>query len=119
MSGELQVEIIKSINNPLLSRKEYMIRLIHPKSATPSRDQVRAFLASKLGASIDRVIVKNLKTYYGTNVTLCKAHIYDSPEKIIEPEYIKLRNLPRTERKKALESMKASKTEVKQETKTK
>jgi len=119
MSEGLQIEILKSVNNPLLNRKEYMIRLIHIKSSTPSRDQVRTLLASKLGTSIDRVIVKSLKTHYGTNITLCKAHIYDSPEKIIEPEYIKLRNLPRAERKKVLESMKAGKTEVKQEPKAK
>ncbi len=119
MSENLQIEVIKSVNNPLLSRKEYILKLIHMKSPTPSRDKVRSILASKLGASIDRVIVKSLKTRYGTNVTFCKAHIYNSPEDIIEPEYIKLRNLPRAERKKALEAMKTGKTETKTEQKAK
>ncbi|MGC8948234.1 MAG: hypothetical protein ACP5OK_02715 [Thermoprotei archaeon] len=100
MSEGVQFEIIKSLENPLLERKEYTIKLIHIKSATPSRHNIRAFFASKMGIPIDNVIVKKLKTYYGTNVTFCKIHVYNSPEKIIEPEYVKLRNLPRSERKK-------------------
>lgn len=118
MSEGIQFEIIKSVENPLLERKEYMIKLIHVKSATPSRNSVRAFFASKMGVPVDHVIVKNLRTYYGTNVTFCKIHVYSSPEKIIEPEYIKLRNLPRAERKKVLETMKTGKTETKKEQKS-
>ncbi|MEM3832576.1 MAG: hypothetical protein QW128_03120 [Thermoprotei archaeon] len=118
MGEEIQFEIIKSVENPLLERKEYMIKLIHIKSATPSRHNVRSFFASKMGAPVDNVIVKRLRTYYGTNVTFCKIHVYNSPEKIIEPEYIKLRNLPRSERKKALEAMKTGKSEAKKEQKS-
>jgi ribosomal protein S24E len=97
-----QISVIEEKVNPLMERKEVKIEVA--SKSTPKRDILRKAVASSLKVSIERVYVKSSLSSYGTNVSICKAHVYDDAErgKQIEQKYVQLRNLSRTERKQAI-----------------
>lgn len=106
---EYQMSIIEDRANPLVERRELKIEIA--SKSTPKRDAVRKAVASSLKVPVERVFVKSTLSSYGTNVSVCKVHVYDSEErgKAIEPMYVQLRNLPREERKNAINAQLAAK----------
>ncbi|MCQ5376724.1 MAG: 30S ribosomal protein S24e [Candidatus Methanomethylicia archaeon] len=97
-----QISIIEDKMNPIMERRELKIEVA--SQATPKRDLLRKSIAASLKVPVERVFVKNVVSSFGTNVAICKAHVYESEErgKEIEPKYIQLRNLSRAERKAAM-----------------
>jgi len=92
--SKLSIRKVKTLENPLLYRKEYVLAIIHDASSTPSRDTLREEISKQLGVNKDLVVVRKIKTDFGTNVAKVEVHVYDSREKMleIEPEYILRRN---------------------------
>jgi len=90
----MELKIIEKKENPLLHRIEVRFEVAHPKSKTPTRDEVRSLLAANLNAEKDRVILDSMETPFGAAITRGFAKIYDDVEnaKKIEPEYILIRN---------------------------
>ena len=90
----MEIKIVDKKENPLLHRLEVKFVVSHPKSKTPSRDDVRNLIAANLSAEKNRVILDYMHTPFGANETSGYAKIYDSVEnaKKIEPDYILLRN---------------------------
>ncbi len=107
---DYQISIIEDKANPLMERREYKVEVA--SKTTPKRDVLRKTLASALKTPVERIFVKNVLTSYGTNVTVCKVHVYESAEraKAIEPRHIQLRNLSREERKQAMAAKPAEKS---------
>jgi len=81
---------IKEFENPLLFRKEYIFAVIHEGQPTPSRAQIREELSKLMGVPKDLIVIRRLKTEFGTNVTHAEVHVYENKEKLleIEPKYI-------------------------------
>ena len=99
---EYQMSIIEDRANPLAERRELKIEIA--SKSTPKRDAVRKAVASSLKVPIERVFVKSTLSSYRTNISVSKVHVYENDErgKVIEPNYVQLRNLSREERKNAL-----------------
>ena len=93
----VDLKIINQKRNELLKRLEVKFQVIHEKSGTPTRIQVRRSLANSLDVDEERVYIKKIETKTGTNISICEANIYDSVSEAesIEPEHIILRNRPK------------------------
>jgi len=87
-------EIVSEKYNPLVKRREVVLKIGHVGVGTPSRKVLRAELAKLFNVNVENVYVRKIETENGIGVSLIKAHIYDSPEraKFFEPEYIIKRN---------------------------
>ncbi len=92
--GEFAGEIVEEKYNPLIRRREVVLRIGHVGKGTISRGLLRAELARLYNVSVEHVYVKKIETEYGMGVSLVRAHIYDSPDRAryFEPEYIVKRN---------------------------
>ncbi|KAI1505759.1 putative 40S ribosomal protein S24 [Biscogniauxia marginata] len=79
----------KFIRNPLLSRKQMVVDVLHPSNAGISKQDLREKLATLYKATVDQVSVFGLRTQYGGGKTTGFALVYDSPEamKKFEPKY--------------------------------
>ncbi len=93
----MKIKIISQEQNPLLKRREITFEVEHKETrGTPSRLEVREELASKLKRDAELVYVKKMETRTGTMTAVGEATAYDSVEqaKLVEPEYIIVRNIP-------------------------
>ncbi|MEA2089859.1 MAG: 30S ribosomal protein S24e [Thermoproteota archaeon] len=93
----MKKKVVSEEYNPLLKRKEVIFKIEHEQTAgTPPRLQVRKMLAKLLKTNIDVVYIKKMETKTGTMTTVGTANVYDSVEqaKLVEPEYIIMRNIP-------------------------
>ena len=83
----MKIEIVEERKNPYLDRVETILRIEHPASATPSREDISRFIVDRLGYEPGKVIIKYIKTFTGMNIS--EALIYYYPDGIdwstIEP----------------------------------
>lgn len=109
-SEEYQISIIEDKFNPLLERREVKIEVA--SKSTPKRDLLRKSVAASLKVPLDCVYVRSCLSSFGTNVSVCRVHVYKDPEraKKLEPKHVQLRNLSREERAQALSSQASLKT---------
>ena len=110
----MELKIKKDEYNPLLKRKEVYADVGHENAGSPSRSALRDAVASKYGVKSESVYVVDIHTRTGTQESECIIQVYDdlTTAKLIVPEYLRVRNLPSEERKKAREQ-KAKKKEEK------
>ncbi|RLE51408.1 MAG: 30S ribosomal protein S24e [Candidatus Methanomethylicota archaeon] len=103
---EFHIEIVEKRRNPLIGRLELNVVIHHMGKGTPKRFDIRKAIADQFNTQIDCVYVRNLTTEYGIGRTIGRIHIYDSAEraKLIEPEYLILRNQPPEEKKEEEQS---------------
>ena len=87
-------EVVKDWYNPLIKRRELVLRIHHELKPTPMRITLRMSIAEKLGVDVTRVYVRSIDTEYGRGVSTARIHVYDNVEraKQFEPEYIIERN---------------------------
>jgi small subunit ribosomal protein S24e len=92
--GEYKAEVISDRYNPLIGRRELVLRVDHPLKPTPTRLQLRFSIAKAFNTDVERVYVRSVKTEYGMGVSRVEAHIYDSVERALafEPKYVVERN---------------------------
>lgn len=85
----------------------------HENTGSPSRLALRDAVASKYGVKPENVYVVDIHTRTGTQESECTIQVYDDPAtaKLMVPEYIRVRNLPVEERKKAREQKTKKKEE--------
>lgn len=94
----MKIQIVSERENPLLKRKEIRFEVKHDKTgSTPPRREVRKALANTIKAKSDFVIIKRLKTKTGTRTAVGFANVYVSSDqaRLVEPDYIIARNIPR------------------------
>jgi small subunit ribosomal protein S24e len=80
----------KFLTNPLLSRKQFVVEIVHPNIKTPSRKDVTEKLATMYKVKDSRMIsVFGFKTLFGGGRTQGFGLIYDSIEstKKFEPKH--------------------------------
>lgn len=92
--GEFTGEIIEEKYNPLIKRREIIIRITHIGKSTPSRGLLRVEVAKHYNVEVEKTFVRNIDTDYGIGVSTAYIHIYDDLEraKKFEPEHIIKRN---------------------------
>ena len=81
------LEIKEKKDNVLLSRTELYGKLAFEK-ATPSNDEVKKAIASKLSASENLVVIKKISTKFGARSADLCAYVYkdESTLKRVEPK---------------------------------
>jgi len=102
----MEVKIIQQQYNPLLKRKEVAFEIRHQQTrGTPSRLEVRQKLAEQLKTNLELVYVKRVETKTGTMTARGEANAYDTVEqaKLVEPQYVIERNLPKEKKEAAAE----------------
>jgi len=92
--GDFTGEIVEEKYNPLIKRKEILLRIGHIGKSTPPRGLIRHEIAKHYGVNVELVYVRNIKTEYGMGVSNAIIHIYESVEraKKFEPPHIIKRN---------------------------
>ncbi|MHA1820019.1 MAG: 30S ribosomal protein S24e [Promethearchaeota archaeon] len=115
-----KIEIIDIKDNPLIKRKEIRFRVEHPTSGTPNRYEIKQKLAALNTVDDNLVFVKKLKTIFGSRHVIGRANIYLDKEyaEKFEPNYIKIRNLPKDQREEAMKKLKEAKAKKKKKKKT-
>ncbi len=93
----MQIKIETTKDNPLLKRKEVGFTIVQgPKEKTPQRLDVKKAVAVEMKIGDDVVYIKHMRTKTGTSITQGVANVYQSvaQAKLVEPEYIQIRNSP-------------------------
>lgn len=81
----MDIQIIKSKDNPILKRREIEFKVIFDES-TPSRKSVVERLAATENSKVGLVYVDSLKTEFGKRESLGYAKIYETAERAKEIE---------------------------------
>ncbi len=90
MGEGVTVTIVKEWYNKLIDRLELDLHFDHITTGTPSRTQVRDFVAKLYGVDPKLVVVKKILGEYGRGASRAHVHVYRSFDrlKLIEPEHI-------------------------------
>ena len=90
MPGEYTIRTRKFMSNPLLSRKQFVVEIVHPGIPTPSRKEITDKIASMYKVKDSRCIsVFGFKPQFGGGRTSGFGLIYESQEatKKFEPKF--------------------------------
>jgi len=96
----MEINVLESKDNPLLSRKEVKFNIDHPKEPTPKIQDVKQKLAAILTAKEELVFVDNIKSEFGMSSSKGYAKVYDSEDsaKQIERKHILKMNEKKVEK---------------------
>lgn len=88
------MEVESDRYNPLIGRREIVLKVGHVLKPTPSRRDLRARLAEVYKVDASRLYVRSIFVGYGSGESRVRVHIYDSVERVLafEPKYIIKRN---------------------------
>jgi len=75
----MDIEILKQEKNVLLGREGIEAKVAYSE-ATPSRKNIRKELAKKIGKKEELVVVREIKTYFGSGMAKIYANAYDKEE---------------------------------------
>ncbi|MEL6702618.1 MAG: hypothetical protein AAFO58_13210 [Pseudomonadota bacterium] len=85
-STEIVIRARKFIANPLLARRQFVLDIYHPQSASVSRVQLRKLVAAKFGCPEQQVVTFGLKTKFGGGKSSGFGLIYDSVDQLMKYE---------------------------------
>jgi len=112
----MKTKVLQETENKLFSRKEINLEIDHKNTQTPSRAELYKFMSVKFKAPAEQIVLKKMKTGFGSNKSLAKFYIYDNAEVIsnIQNKHFATRREKAFEaEKKAAEEAKAKKAEEK------
>lgn len=94
VAENISVTVLDERYNKLLRRAEVIVYIDHIDTGTPSRKDLRTYIASIYGVDENSVVVKNIESEYGRGSSRAVVYIYEDAEylKLIEPLYILKRN---------------------------
>jgi len=92
------MKIIKENDNKLLCRKE-VVAFFENEGTTRTRADIKSEIAKKFKADENLIIVREIKTHFGSQNFDVTAMIYDDEKslKLIANEHFIKRNAPKTE----------------------
>ena len=96
------MEIKQDFENKLFKRQEIEAELESPKN--PSFEEVKKFIAEKIGKSEENIEVRNVKGGFGKDVFHVDAYVYDSKK-----ELDTMKELAKTKKQKKTEAEEAKK----------
>ena len=85
-SSEIVIRARKFIANPLLARRQFVLDVYHPQTASVSRVQLKKLVAQKFGCSEQTVITFGFKTKFGGGKSSGFGLIYDSVDQLMKFE---------------------------------
>jgi small subunit ribosomal protein S24e len=109
----MEVEVISEKENPLLERRDVMVRIKHTGAKTPLRSEIRKLLTAKLSADDDKLILGPLDQSFGVAESLAKVKIYKTQERAVQIESPHLIRKNTTEKAKPAVEKPAEVKEVK------
>ncbi len=111
----MQLEIVNEKQNPLLERKEVVVKL-QAEEATPSRKHVLELLSKQFGNSPALIFIDKIAHPFGRKTALVRARLYDS-EKAAKQElsYVQERGSGKKKPGEAKEEKKPKAAEKKEE----
>jgi ribosomal protein S24E len=88
----MKVDIISNEKNVVLKRQEIVAEI--EDKTTPSREVVHEKLSATLNVPKKQLVIRQMKTRFGTNKTTIIARAYDSEEQLksVEAKYMQKRN---------------------------
>lgn len=81
----MKFEVIEEKENPLLERKEIVVRVMHD-GATPSIKEIREKLCAQMSLDKDSTIVDNVKSKFGMSESIAFIKVYKSRDRMISIE---------------------------------
>jgi ribosomal protein S24E len=110
----MKTKVIQEIENKLFSRKEINLEIDHKNAQTPSRAELYKFMSVKFKTPAEQIVLKKMKTGFGSNKSMLKLYIYDNIDVIskIENKHFAAR------REKAFETEKKSAEKVEEKNET-
>jgi ribosomal protein S24E len=95
----MKVEIKQKTKQPLFSREQIIFEA--EKDTTPKRKELQENIAAQLGANPEHIVVREIKTIYGTSKVKGTIHIYENKENMLknEPKHIIERTFGKPEKK--------------------
>ncbi len=88
----MDIEIIKTKENPLLERQEVEVLIKHDTKATPKRADLLVELASKLKTEQELLILETIKTEKGRAYSKGRVLIYEKKESVPKDKLEKMQN---------------------------
>ncbi len=73
----MKIDIRKEHYNRLLKRKEISAYIDHIEESTPSMASVQQLLAKQMGASVDKMEIKEIQTSRGSAESICNAFLWE------------------------------------------
>ena len=92
--------------NPLIKRKELILRLPYPSKVTPKNEEVVQIVSKFLKKDTSHIAVKKVAPVYGKHEAVVTAFVYEDPVDLQRFEVIK-KKTKKQEQKAALEQKKA------------
>lgn len=114
-----KIEVVSDQEDKLLERRQINFKLVHEKSGTPKRLEIRDKLADSLKVDPEKVFLRPLQQKYGRNEANGTAFIYKSIERahLVEQEHLINRMKPKEKKAEEKEAPKEEKKEVAKEAK--
>ncbi|EZQ03132.1 MULTISPECIES: 30S ribosomal protein S24e [Acidianus] len=90
VSEKVQGIIEKSVDNKVINRKELHLKLFHIGVSTPSRKDLQKTIASLLRYPEEQVVIKEIRTSYGSGISDALVVAYSEKEiaEKFEPKYL-------------------------------
>ncbi|MEE9594386.1 MAG: hypothetical protein V3V92_03205 [Candidatus Hydrothermarchaeales archaeon] len=91
----MKVEILQDTENPLLDRRELVLKITHD-ATTPTFAEARNKIASALKAKKDVVVVQSIKSKFGIKEAIATANVYSDNSRalLVEMEHKLKKNFP-------------------------
>jgi len=91
----MKINTSNKTDNKLLNRVEAKIEIDHSGEATPSRESLKPVLATKLGAKPELIIIRSIRSTFGSGKSTCSVHIYkkEADLKLHEPKHLLKRDI--------------------------
>ena len=113
----MKTKVIQETENKLFSRKEINLEIDHKNAQTPSRAELYKFMSVKFKAPAEQIVLKKMKTGFGSTKSMLKIYIYDNVDiisKIEDKHFAARREKAFEAEKKADEQAEAKKAEAKE-----
>ena len=88
----MNIEVVKTKENPLLERQEVEVLIKHNSQSTPKRADLLAELATKLKTDQELLIVETIKTDKGRAHTVGRILVYQKKESVPKDKLEKMLN---------------------------
>ncbi|MCS7111891.1 MAG: 30S ribosomal protein S24e [Ignisphaera sp.] len=94
VTDNISITVLDEKYNKLLRRAEVSVYIDHINTGTPSRKELRTFIASIYRVDENNVIVKSIESEYGRGSSRALIYIYENSEylRLLEPLYTLKRN---------------------------
>ena len=76
----MEIKVLDSKDNPLLSRKEVKFKIDHARETTPKIQDVKQKLAAMLTAKPELLLVDNIQPEFGRSTSMGYAKLYESED---------------------------------------